>query len=178
MKGFSPKKKDIFRTGLLKTYNLTLEEFEKLYTYAGGDYNEHINYFSMFRIGKNIPTPVKKTACVCETNIKNNAYMWSEERKHLMILGRCCILRFGGDGKTGRTCGFCNAPHKNRSNNLCNDCRGKVCPKCCKVKLKMSHHTQCYKCYKDEIGKEGSKCINCGIATNGYIRCYDCHLNR
>ena len=180
MKEYSPKKIDIFKNGLLKTYNLTIEEFQKLYTYAGGDYEEHLRYFAMFKEGKNIPIPEKKSACVCETKIKHNAYMWSDERKHLMIVGRCCILRFGADGKTHRTCGFCSTPHKNRSNNLCNDCRGKVCPKCCKVKLKLAHHVMCLKCFKKNNGdceeEQKSRCVVCGVLTKGYRRCYTCNL--
>ena len=145
----------------------------------------HLSYIGDSEIGRNVNVGAGTITCnydgvkKSKTKIKHNEYMWSDERKHIRIVGRCCILRFGADGKTHRTCGFCSTPHKNRSNNLCNDCRGKVCPKCCKVKLTLGHHVMCYKCFKKNNGnceeEQKSRCVVCGVLTKGYRRCYTCH---
>jgi hypothetical protein len=86
------------------------------------DVRNHYNYFidrwpDYFRFKPCVPVEER---CVCLTKISQQCYIINIKTKDIVVLGNCCIRRFGLNGKT---CSMCNAVHKNRSDNFCKDCR-------------------------------------------------------
>jgi hypothetical protein len=136
----------------LKYHNLTLEDIEENYRYAGGDYDEHNRYFML--CFQEEQRPPFSSNCVCSQNIFRNAYITDGSR--FVVVGSCCITRFVPRERRRRTCNICGAPHKNRVVNKCNKCRVGRCDKC-DESCSHSYNT-CYDC------KNGNKreCENCG----------------
>jgi hypothetical protein len=66
--------------------------------------------------------PRHKDKCLCDHPISENCYIYKKEGKNIKIrvIGNCCIKKFD---LQGRTCEICNAVHRNRKDNYCNDCR-------------------------------------------------------
>ena len=58
--------------------------------------------------------------CVCNHVIYQNCYIYNTSLKEFAVIGNCCIKKFNLQGKT---CSMCEATHKNRKDNYCNDCR-------------------------------------------------------
>ena len=130
----------------LQAYNLSYEMIEKGdFKYCGGREKRHLNYFKVCFPDKKVPDnlPEYRDTCICGHRIRENCYI--TDGSQILVLGNCCIRRFVP--KCGRTCEKCGASHKNRKNNLCNDCR---------------NYTQCVDCKK----KIDSK----------YVRCYGCNF--
>lgn len=109
-----------FFTGLSE-YNLTKEEIQSGdWVYAGGDHERHLRYFyQVFPEAESLPG--HEDRCVCNHPIKWNCYIRHKVSNEVVVLGNCCIKKFIKD--SGRTCGMCGEPHKNRKDNHCNDCR-------------------------------------------------------
>jgi len=112
------KLSDRFIEGLQK-YNLTYEEI-KNWRYAGGDTGRHYNYFVMI-YGEHVKPLPHTNTCVCNHHIKENCYIRNDD--DILILGNCCIKKF--IPMSTRTCTYCKSQHRNRKNNICNDCRKK-----------------------------------------------------
>lgn len=98
--------------------------------FGGGSYTtsydksptHHWNYFQLawpdhFKTQPNIPV---EEACVCNTPIQQQCYVLNKVTKEVVVMGNCCIRKME---LSGRTCSICNAIHRNRKDNLCNDCR-------------------------------------------------------
>lgn len=103
----------------LEKYNLTYEEI-KDWKYAGGNKGRHYNYFVMI-CGDNAKPLPHTNNCVCNHYIEENCYI--RNGNDFLILGNCCIKKF--IPMNTRTCKYCNSPHRNRKNNICNGCRKK-----------------------------------------------------
>ena len=82
--------------------------------------NTHINYFKI-AFAKNRKKPHLTRYCVCGSPIITNCYVADKTNERVVVLGSCCVKEFMK--KSGRTCEECGCFHKNRKNNLCNDCR-------------------------------------------------------
>jgi hypothetical protein len=135
-----------FVNGLKKNYDLTLEDIESEgWKYCGGDRNtsQYAHLDKFFKWGKRNHTPRHVDKCVCGHEIKVNCYITND--KELIIIGSCCIKRFIPGGLK-KLCLHCKEPHRNRSTELCNDC-------------------------KDTLGI----CRDCGRSCDGYVRCYNCN---
>ena len=82
--------------------------------------NRHINY-SKVAYAKDRRKPHLKRYCVCGAPIILNCYVADKSNERVIVLGSCCIKSFMD--KCGRTCEECGSFHRNRKDNLCNDCR-------------------------------------------------------
>jgi len=98
--------------------------------YCGGNCGSRINKF--YKMFPNIELPEYRNKCVCEHDIQENCYVTDHERKHIYVIGNCCIRRYLPNG-TKSICELCKACHKNRKSNLCNNCRIKC--KYCKITI-------------------------------------------
>jgi len=98
--------------------------------YFGGDQNKtaydnvgtHYKYFCQISTDyfghiKHIPHDDR---CVCNHKIFQNCYIYNTKTDEFRVIGNCCIKKFNLQGKT---CSRCKAPHKNRKDNYCKDCR-------------------------------------------------------
>lgn len=105
----------------LEKHNLTLEEIQSGdWKYCGGNGEQrHKNYFKLIFENDDYPDP--DDHCICGHYIVENCYIYKHNIDDILILGNCCIKKFVP--KSGRTCSICDKPHKNRKDNLCNNCR-------------------------------------------------------
>lgn len=60
-------------------------------------------------------------------------------------------------GRNGRTCSVCQAPHRNRSHNLCKECSKEECHKCGKdiknlIERKSKDKNYCNECFGNKLG--------------------------
>ena len=120
-----------FNTGLQK-YNLTYEQLiDECWTYYGGDYGSHIQYFTTLSSLRNKQGQKKKPPliipnvnnCVCGTKILRKCYIKSPQNDDILVIGSCCIKRFLPKHKQNRTCQDCAKPHRSIKDNLCKRCR-------------------------------------------------------
>ena len=137
-----------FLKGLEEKHNLTLEELQE-YKYYGGDSGSHKNYFynTLKESKENIPKI--ESHCVCNHSIQEQCYIKhkSDFDRKILVLGNCCIKKFMKH--SGRSCGLCDKPHRNRKVNRCNECRLTVCDTCNnKLSKNNKKYTVCYDCYK------------------------------
>lgn len=155
---------DRLNTEFIAICNLSLEEVKKQYKYCGGseEKSSHEKYFKLCFPNK--LKPESKTNCLCGHKIKHNCYITTNDLSYdkIVVLGNCCIKRF--ITKIGRTCEKCGNPHKNKTDNLCNNCRLR-CEGCQKVVNRL-YNNRCKDC---------RKCIDCNSPSNGYPRCYFCY---
>jgi hypothetical protein len=107
----------------LENYNLTLEEIQNgSWRYCGGSGEQrHKNYFKTVFGNDDYPDP--DDHCVCGHYIEENCYIYNPDSGEILIIGNCCIKKF--IPKSGRTCEQCGESHRNRKDNLCNNCREK-----------------------------------------------------
>lgn len=93
--------------------------------------NSHTNYFPFFKKLQHLVPRPPLEKCLCNQKIEQNCFITNSEEDRLLVVGSCCIKRFVVN--CSRTCGYCLKPHRNRTNNLCNECReyGGFCYKCC-----------------------------------------------
>lgn len=173
-------KEKTFFDNLWDRYGLTLEYFRKNYYYCGGTYTGHRRNYFMLKFNREPPKDFNvggskyQSKCSCETPIKEQVFVYDKKRYEkniaegrdgfyypegiapvLLVIGNECIKRECPNA--GRLCDECNAPHKNRKDNLCNDCRNpKVCITCRKKMPK--------------IMKDGKP--------NPFVRCYQCNAAR
>ena len=173
-------KEKTFFDNLWDKYGLTLEYFRKNYYYCGGTYEGHRRNYFMLKFSSEPPRDFKpggskfQEKCSCGTPIQEQVFVYDKKRYEkniaegrdgfyypegiapvLLVIGNECIKRECPNA--GRLCDECNAPHKNRKDNLCNDCRNpKVCITC---KKKMP-----------KIRKDGTP--------NPFVRCYQCNAAR
>jgi len=127
----------------LEAMGLSYEEVSKNYKYSGGTKGSHSNYFDLCFV--NISQPQRVSRCLCEHEIKENCYISKDnDFSTIIILGNCCIKKF--IKSSSRTCEICSVPHKNRSNNYCNDCK-LIFNKCkdCKKQIKPKFK-KCFTC--------------------------------
>jgi len=123
----------------LKNYDLTYEEIvEGKWKYCGGRSGRHLNYFKL--TCKNDDLPEQVNECVCGHKISENCYITDGEQ--ILVLGNCCIIKFCP--KSSRTCEKCEAPHKNRKVDRCNDCRTDICGRCKKGQI--YRNKRCFYC--------------------------------
>lgn len=120
------KLKKAFLEGLQEKWGLTYDDLiNDGYKYAGGTPNEHQMHHARYfdKMFPNKSYPEKEDYCVCGHNIKHNCYITNRNKEYVIPLGNCCIKNFMPDGMGHRTCENCEAPHKNRKDNLCKNCR-------------------------------------------------------
>lgn len=113
----------------LKEYDLTIDDI-KDWTFCGGtDTEAHKKYYGVCFPKHRFPPSVD--TCVCGVKIMRNCYI-KNKQNHILILGSCCIKRFISAG-IKKTCSVCNAIHRNRIVNKCNNCRSGICDVCGKT---------------------------------------------
>lgn len=141
-----------FLNGLKNKYNLTMEDIANQdYKYIGGTPDEHNpqhynQWLNIIAQKPHLNMPLAEQECTCGHKIKNNCFIMNKY-DNIIVLGNCCIKRF--IPKSGRTCGWCGNPHKNRKFNLCNTCKENVCKKCGKDKEE-DYYKYCNKCYNND----------------------------
>ena len=100
------------------------------FIYAGGDFNEHKNYWPTFASsrGLNIDrVPKFKNYCICGEEISRNCWVYNPDTRRIKVIGSECINKF----KIGRRrCIICNKAHQNRKVNKCKECRIGHCDNC------------------------------------------------
>ncbi len=130
-----------FVKNLYDNYGMNVSEL-KNWKYAGGNQGRHKNYFKLY-FGDDI-LPEYASQCVCGKDIKENCYIHNEETDEILIIGNECIKKFMPKESIGRRCMVCNAPHKNRKNNKCDECRIGFCIDC--EKPINSWYKKCFAC--------------------------------
>lgn len=161
--------------------------------YCGGNAGSHNNYFNQclktmrkHYTRKYFAVPPHKTHCLCEHRIEQNCF--TTDGTQILVWGNCCINQFVE--MSSRTCATCDAPHKNRKNNYCNDCRKKYddakrralkmhkCSQC--NRLCDKKYSYCYSCTTAAINPLDStpsahKCRQCNKSCDTkYTYCYSC----
>ena len=155
-------------------------------------YRDEINYyffqyFSNFEILKLTPQVLYKSNCICGIKIIKNYFIYSRSQDMFLIIGSCCNKQFNENGNK-KFCFKCGIEHKNRSNNLCKDCRKiekyktkfNQCSDC-GINKKEDKFPQCFKC--GNIGKELKTYIQCNKCNkpktkNTFQTCYTCYNNK
>jgi hypothetical protein len=139
--------------------------------YAGGNRGSKLKYFNQ---NYEMINCKYKNYCVCGHVIIENCYIFNKKTGQLKVLGNCCIKRYLPKNNQKKTCKKCNNAHKNRLNNLCNNCRIKYLCKC--GNEKELEKEKCFKCLT--ICKCGNKkkevyknCWNCYIKTIDKCNC-------
>ncbi len=140
-----------FRDGLAKR-GVDPDEVMKTWKYVGGNRDSHKNYFETWTKKTKKDPPPYAPECVCGHEIKTNCYISNDVE--ILVVGSCCIKRFM-EHKT-RTCSDCNAPHKNRKYNLCNECKQKM-----KEKEKEEKKPKCSDCGKSHQNRKNNLCWRC-----------------
>jgi hypothetical protein len=130
-------KEEKFFRRLKEIYGIGYDEFKSDYQYAGGDGNlTEYNYHKISQlIGETkyavlrgitpemMHNDLETGMCLCGHIIKNHMYIQDKKDKSkIIVLGNICIKKYKGKQ---RHC-FCGNLHKNRKDNLCNDCRKKI----------------------------------------------------
>lgn len=129
----------------LKKYDLTIEEIRNSdWIYGGGNKRWHDNYFKLKFDNNEKIRPKDETNCICGHKIEENCYLYNKKTKMFLVIGNHCIKKFELDSR--RRCKYCNEPHANIKNDICNDCRLLRCPKC-KEKKNNMRFKYCYDCY-------------------------------
>ena len=128
-------------------YNITHESLiSDGWHYCGGDSKSHLNYFNLYnKNNKRVEKSQYIDKCVCGHLIKENCYITNKDNTSIIVVGNCCIKRFLPEKKKGRSCEDCGGSHRNRSVNLCNDCKYKKCSKC--NKNNDNGYKICFNCY-------------------------------
>ena len=80
-------------------------------------------------MGDDVPLPNHTFMCICGHKILHNCFIANRKTNKVITLGKCCVKRF--KGSLNKRCDNCDKQHKNRANNLCNECRLlKICTRC------------------------------------------------
>lgn len=90
------------------------------YVYAGGGSGSKQDYFMKRYLGTRVD-PGHANVCLCGHKIVENCYIQHKTTGKFYIIGNHCIKRFMY--KLEKTCTFCGTVHKNRKDNVCNECR-------------------------------------------------------
>jgi len=92
------------------------------YSYCGGDSGRHTHK----RMLSGMKAPKHEDDCLCGHDIKWNCYLMKTRQPEIgaIVVGSCCIERFIPTGMR-LACKECGAAHRNRKDNICNDCREK-----------------------------------------------------
>ena len=156
----------------LKEYGLTVEEVREDW-WACGWYHHRkcskvddenitgLGIFHSFFPKKEYEVPEDAMKCICGIDIIRNYYI--TDGNDVLVIGSECIRHFvRRHGK--KLCSTCKEPHKNRKDNLCNDCR--EIERDCK-NYQLDQREICKTCYKP-INKHGTR----------FIQCFDCHALR
>ena len=135
-----------FIIGLAEKHGLALDDLDD-YVYAGGGSPKYgLSYFRLKCPGESLPP--HQDVCVCNKDIIYNCYIRKyndDGSHHTLVLGNCCIKRFVPT--SGRNCGDCGAPHRNRVVDRCKSCRKFKCDRCgvkCQERFKL-----CFRCYTE-----------------------------
>jgi len=180
------KKEKIFFDNLWEKYGMTRKYFRLNYIYCGGNkQGRHRNYYMMV-FGEppssewDVGGCLHNNHCYCSTKIVEQCFVYNkklysenkeegkpplEDRNGMPIIiamGNECIHRECPNH--GRTCGECGEPHRNKKDNLCNDCRNPKKCKTCKKKMpkvlpngKPNPYLRCYTCNKNFYGSRKDK---------------------
>lgn len=141
-----------FYSNLKLRYGLSKEDLEtQEFTYRGGDYGRHYNYFKLcyrkeLKDNPNWQLAPHTDKCICDHDIVKNCYLVNKDGD-VLVLGNCCIKRYMPENRKCRTCEKCGKSHLNRKVNRCNDCRVGLCDLCDRP-----------------IHKKYSKCYDCGYS--------------
>jgi hypothetical protein len=158
----------------LEALGLTYEEVKRDYKYSGGTKGAHKNYFDLCFPMNSRPDKIK--ICLCEHPIVENCYLSKDfDINTILIVGNCCIKKF--IDQSSRTCQHCNAPHKNRTLNYCNDCKEYIirgytekCLSCNSLSKLLSKTDKCDTCNR-------GSCFECNKKVDPkYKYCYSCNL--
>jgi hypothetical protein len=128
-----PKLSNAFINGLKEKYNMSYDDV-KTWIFCGGCANtqcekppeEFIGYENYFKLCfPDSVFPIIENKCVCDATLLHNCYIRKDVNapvSDILIIGSCCIKKFIDAGKV-RKCEKCNADHRNRKYNLCNNCK-------------------------------------------------------
>ena len=193
----------LFFDGLEKNYNIKRHQFQEYnFIYCGtfklikDEYNikiippegvellpeyNHIirpdKYLSSKEISKIQNDFIYRSKCVCGHDVLINCFIYSSKYNLLLSIGSCCNNKFNDNKKT-KFCLFCSKEHKNKSNNVCTDCRSlyKKCGIC--KEYKQNNYKYCSTCYFRANEKLYNCCSTCNKPKpeNTYKNCYFCNI--
>lgn len=164
-----------FITGLKEDYGMTNEQIfdiEQNWLYCGYRHNESewsdgASLFKCYFPREDFPEFSKECVCRQKLLVRND---WITDGKEVLIIGQCCKDMFIKNRL--KTCSICKTPHKNRSDNYCNDCRMdiKIQKITCKCGYKKKEsENMCNDCY---ILSQACRCGK--YKKTGYKQCYSC----
>lgn len=130
--------------GFQNIHNLKIDDVLKDFMRVGSDSIAGQKQFKLL-MGDDVPLPKHFDRCVCGHKIKRNCFIANRKTNKVITLGKCCVKRF--KGALNKRCDNCDKQHKNRSDNLCNECR--LLKKC----------TRCLNYYKNDF--YGNVCDSC-----------------
>ena len=114
--------------GFQNIHNLEIKDVVKDFIRVGDDSIRGQKQFKLL-MGDDVPLPKHFDRCVCGHIIINNCFIANRKTNKVITLGKCCVKRF--KGALNKRCDNCDKQHKNRSDNLCNECRLlKKCTRC------------------------------------------------
>lgn len=114
--------------GFKNIHNLEIKDVVKDFMRVGDDSIGGQKQFKLL-MGDDVPLPTTTYMCVCGHKILHNCFIANRKTNKVITLGKCCVRRF--KGALNKRCDNCNKLHKNRSDNLCNECRLlKICTRC------------------------------------------------
>jgi hypothetical protein len=173
-----------FVIGLHEDYGMTYEQIkdvEENWFYCGhivvdrdtkditeSDLYKLKHYFPM------LPIPDFQDSCVCRQKlyVRNE---WITDMKEVLIIGQCCVNMF--IAHSSKTCMLCKAPHRNRKDDLCKECRDKILLKE-KEKAKQQKQQKQRQKERDEY-LASITCPDCKKTKKAeYKYCYQCNKKR
>lgn len=130
--------------------------------------------------------------CLCGKKLKHAhvAYLIGDPGRNALV-GSCCILRFEDPERRGRACQGCHAPHKNRSDNYCAECRTRRSEQAMAIAARASANARGAQRASVVAGQAANRaaellsqvrshihaCVGCGAkgVKAPFVRCYQCN---
>ncbi|AJP61561.1 hypothetical protein CBEVV_014 [Choristoneura biennis entomopoxvirus 'L' virophage] len=126
-----------------------LEDLGKIWEYIGGDKKSTKRLMFKDFTESKIDYPEHKSYCICGHYIKEQCWVRHVISKKIITVGNCCVKKFLNQN-TNLKCTICKSEHKNKKDNLCNNCR-----------LKNSNKTKCKFCDGNHRNKKDNICGKC-----------------
>lgn len=143
----SQKKFERFSNGLARIGFKSGTEFKERVKYIGGTSYGHRNYLKLQTLDFDqiIKDNEENGKCICGNILVHKCFLADKttlenDEISYYVVGECCIKKFLPACLLVRKCQKCQKPHKNRTIDMCNECR----PKCSKCGKHLTPRHTCY----------------------------------